>query len=336
MKGITHFVSGVTVATFFKSVMQATSAIGMFPLAIGGIFGLLPDTIDFKLYQFFRKFNYVIDPDPDNLDPQAMAETVAKAINEAYDTGKLVEIKLHTMQLASNLWRRYTLKFDTEEKKVIVKIGPIVTTGKVPYPESELKDQKPGVAAFKPEIIHTYEKETEIDIFNGPSYGFEKEGDRVRVVFIPFHRRWSHSITMASLIGAVFMFWGYVPAIIAFIAFMIHILEDQLGFMGSNLFYPFTKKRVSGQKVSHSDNAFMNFFTVWLCAAIVLWNVNRFASEPVIQLDPVSYFAILVIIPWLIIGIATLLYKLYTGVEEKETIEEAKAREAMEEAREIF
>ena len=53
MKGLTHFMTGVCIATFFPLVVTAayTQDLIMLTLLIplGGLFGYLPDFLDFKL-----------------------------------------------------------------------------------------------------------------------------------------------------------------------------------------------------------------------------------------------------------------------------------------------
>ena len=48
MKGLTHFISGIAVATFFPQAVHMATQDQSFILCLGGIFGILPDTLDFK------------------------------------------------------------------------------------------------------------------------------------------------------------------------------------------------------------------------------------------------------------------------------------------------
>jgi len=146
MKGIAHFISGAAIATFFEEAVKAASEELSFIIVLGGIFGILPDTLDFKFARYFEKPDYEIDPHPKDPDPQGIADKIAQAINEAYERGRVeggrgrVVVKLHTMKLGADLWRRYSVQFDTEKNEVVVKIGPVVTTsqvgGKAPYNEA--------------------------------------------------------------------------------------------------------------------------------------------------------------------------------------------------------
>ena len=78
MKGITHFVSGVAIATFFPYVVQQGASGGVLPV-LGGIGGILPDTLDFKFARYFERYDDEIDPDADHPDPREIAERVAAA-----------------------------------------------------------------------------------------------------------------------------------------------------------------------------------------------------------------------------------------------------------------
>ncbi|MDW7991044.1 MAG: hypothetical protein RMK65_02665 [Anaerolineae bacterium] len=46
MKGITHFLTGVALTTFFPEVVH--QAADGSPPVLGGVAGILPDTLDFK------------------------------------------------------------------------------------------------------------------------------------------------------------------------------------------------------------------------------------------------------------------------------------------------
>ena len=139
MKGIAHFFSGVAAASFLPQVIQM-SGDGNLIMLLAGIGGIMPDTLDFKLARYFETPDVEIDPDPDAPDPQAMAEQVADAINRAYETGRPVNIQFHTIKLGADLWRQYAIHFGQGEAdrppEVRVRIGPVVTTSQVPYPDS--------------------------------------------------------------------------------------------------------------------------------------------------------------------------------------------------------
>jgi membrane-bound metal-dependent hydrolase YbcI (DUF457 family) len=132
-------------------------------------------------------------------------------------------------------------------------------------------------------VATDYEATTEVDIFEGPSFLLERLPDgRVCVRFIPWHRQWSHSLTFAACLGLLAGWRGGLAAgAIAAGACALHTAADQLGFMGSNLFFPFTKRRTPGRQLIRSDNALANFAVVWGSVLLIYWNLARMAPPPI-------------------------------------------------------
>jgi hypothetical protein len=54
MKGIAHFITGVALATFFPEVVQSGAQGSLLPM-LGGIAGILPDTLDFKFARYLDR-----------------------------------------------------------------------------------------------------------------------------------------------------------------------------------------------------------------------------------------------------------------------------------------
>ena len=54
MKGISHFTSAVAAATFIPGVVAAAGQEHSLLLVLAGIFGLLPDWLDFKIARYFE------------------------------------------------------------------------------------------------------------------------------------------------------------------------------------------------------------------------------------------------------------------------------------------
>jgi membrane-bound metal-dependent hydrolase YbcI (DUF457 family) len=291
MKGIAHFVTGVAVATFFPEVVHgAAQHLGFGPL-LGGLTGLLPDTLDFKFVRYFERRDDEIDPaqitdEAGRPDAQAMAERIAAAMDRAYDTGRQIKVQLQTLKLGADLWRRYSLTFDLAHNEVLIRIGPAVTTGQTPLPGSELPGLKTGRAPVRAPIHYTYDAETTIDIFSGPSLAFERVGEAIEVTFLPWHRAWSHSLALALLLGAAGALVAPVYGLVMALAALAHVLEDQLGAMGSNLFYPFSRKRIMGLGLIRSGDAVPNFLAVGLGLALILFNLDRFSGAPVLPALP--------------------------------------------------
>ena len=305
MKGIAHFITGVAIATFFPEVVQQAAG-GSLLLMLGGIGGILPDTLDFKFARYFERYDLEIDPGPQP-DARDIAGRVVGAMRRAYETGQPQNVMLHTIRLGADQWRQYTIRFDPEQNEVAVRIGPVVNTGQVPLPGSEV-GANPGVrpsgdvrVKVGVPLVHTYDEENRIDIFSGPSFKFVRRGDKLYVHFLDWHRRWSHSLTLAAVVGVgVGLLFGKWAGIVAGLGFAGHIMEDQLGFMGSNLFYPFTKERTTGLQLLRSGDAIPNFLTVWMAVTLILFNLDRFSAQP--RLDSWWFLGLAVVLPIVVLG----------------------------------
>lgn len=289
MKGIVHFVTGVGLGTFFPEAVQLASQ-GSFLLVLGGIGGLLPDTIDFKIAQFVEEPDIDIDPHPETFDAQDIADEIAAAIERVQTTGKRLILKLHTMRLGPDWWQQYMVQFDVIRGAVMVELGPIVNTSQIPLPDSQ-RAEPLGVAKFDAKLLPTYGDSYTIDIFNGPSFLIERRNGQVEMDFIPWHRQYSHSFLMAVGFGAIcWLLFGPLAGIIGGLGVLGHIFQDQLGYLGSNLFYPLTKVRSQGLRLIHAVDAIPNFFTFWTMILLIVYNLDRFSEHPTIE--PVMFWSI--------------------------------------------
>jgi membrane-bound metal-dependent hydrolase YbcI (DUF457 family) len=282
VKGISHFISGVAAASFFPWTVEAALAGNPAYFILGAAFGLLPDTLDFKFYRFFYRYDRTITPDPRHPDPQAMAEQIAEAVEAAVAGSGMLRLKINTLRLATDQWRQFKIRFDPQLQGVEVELGPVVTTGQVPVPGPFPAAVSKGWKTLAVPIVETYEAVTTVDIFDGPAFGFEKDGEgKVAIHFLPWHRSWTHSLVVAAGLGlAALAVAGGRAGAVVFGAYAIHVLEDQLGFMGANLFFPFTKRRFRGLRWMRSGDALPNFGTVWFGCLLVFWNCYRAMPEP--------------------------------------------------------
>jgi membrane-bound metal-dependent hydrolase YbcI (DUF457 family) len=312
MKGIAHFASGLAVATFFPEIVYGASQnLSLAPL-LGGVAGLLPDTLDFKVVRYFSRLDEEIDPatitdGAGRPDPQAIAERIAGAMNRALDSGEQVDVHLHTLKLAVDLWQQYSVAFDLAKSQVVVRVGPAVTTGGIPVargdPGNGTSGPVEGRAQVRAPILHTYDGEITIDIFSGPSLTFERTGDKVQVTFLRWHRAWSHSLFMALVVGAAGLLIAPVVGLVMALATLTHAAQDQMGYMGCNWLFPLTRERTMGLRFMRSGDAIPNFLTVWVSLAIILLNLDRFSTAPSIPVVP--YLLGMVVVPCLfLLGLA--------------------------------
>jgi membrane-bound metal-dependent hydrolase YbcI (DUF457 family) len=300
MKGIAHFAVGVAAATFFPEVVTAAGQHAAFGPLIGGLAGLLPDTLDFKLFRFLERRDLEIDPvlTP---EPKDMAGALAAAAEMAQAAGRTVRLHFHTERLGGDVWRRWKVAFYPEPGEVVVSPGPPVTTGQLPLPAYRagvsLPEAGEGRAQLTVPILYEHEDEIQVDILSGPSLAFAPAGDAVRVIFLPWHRAWSHSLLAVLLLAAGGWLLAPVYGAVAALAALAHVALDQLGYMGSNLAFPLTRHRTRGLRLFHSGDALPNFLAVWLSGALVLFNLDRFSGEAL--LPPVPYLLLAVLLPCL-------------------------------------
>jgi membrane-bound metal-dependent hydrolase YbcI (DUF457 family) len=307
---------GVTVATFFKSLVVGAALEDSLLIILGGIFGLLPDTVDFKFLVYMEPQDTVIDPDPYDMKPQEIAEKIATEINRAgnLEPGEMRRLQLHTLKIGPDLWQSYSIYFNKARKQVEVRVGPHVTMSGAPFFGTEPPPEMAlGIARYNPELIETYGKPTEIKGFSGPSFGFLKRKDgAVEVVFIPFHRRSGHSLTL----GVLFALLGglltglWTVGVVIFLAWTMHMVLDSFGHLGNNLFWPLTKQRTSGLYLVSAANPYWNSFTVYSCIALILWNLNLYNAEvspsysvpELAALGLIPYLFFVIAIPWSVLG----------------------------------
>ncbi len=343
MKGLTHYIVGVAIATFFIDAVQMTIFDKSWILLLGGVFGILPDFMDFRFARYLIVHDYEVTPGHKDLNPRVVSETVAKAIDEAAEKSKSIKIKLHSMKVSRDFWRQYSVQFDTDKKEIITKIGPLVTTGQVPQPGTAPKGDKAiAVAKYKADINHTYHLATNIDIWHGNDWEFVPEGDKIRVDFIPWHRKVWHSFTAGLLFGPIgFLIYGdwsammsgdvlgfftaqagWLAALIIVLGFWGHVVCDQLGNLGSNLFYPFTKKRARGLKMTSASDPFSNISFVYASIALIIFNFNAFNYRHSFMMWGIDnfhgvnyfiglaeYFVLVIILPMVLLKLAIIGYK---------------------------
>ena len=283
MKGISHFLSGIAAASFIPAAVQQ-SAQGAWLLALAGVCALLPDTLDFKFGRFLERPDDAIDPGPQP-DAQSIADRIAAAADAAFQTGRPRTVQLHTVKVGADAWQQYAVRFDTSRAEIAVRIGPVVTTSQVPVGATAVHTD--ARARTSAPMNYTYDAEVKIDIFSGPSFRFERKGDAIAVTFLPWHRAWSHSLTVAIGLGVIVgLLWGWLAGVVAALGYAVHVLEDQLGAMGSNLLWPLTRIRAPGLNLIRSGDAIPNFVTVWTACSLTLFNLDRFADAPRLPTAP--------------------------------------------------
>ena len=310
MKGFSHFMSGVAVASFCPwSIEQAVHGNPIF-FILGGACGILPDTLDFKFYRFFYKHDVYVEPDPAHLDPQSIADEVARAVNMGVEEHRYIRLKLSSIRLGADFWQQYQVEFDNENMEVLVRFGPVTNTGQVPVPGTQHRYPQIGRAKIKAKVVQTYDAKLRVDIFDGPTIGFAPRNDGdFDLEFLPWHREWSHALTIGFFLGLLWLagctlvgHWliGLQGLVLMTCCYAIHIIEDQLGHMGSNLFYPFTKNRTPGLHWMHSGDGLANFMAVWISCLLIFWNLHRNLPNPTYEFSLAKLFLVALVVPGLV------------------------------------
>lgn len=295
MKGLAHFVSGIAAASFVPGVVQL-SAEGGFPLLLAGLGAMLPDVLDFRLARFLQRPHVEVRLDPERPDPQAMAEQIGVAVQRAIDTTVPVILQLPAARTSTGLWRQYTVYWGTE---VRVLIGPLVSTSSTPA-RSTAADEQEGMAPVAQPVELDYGRAVQVDAFGGPTIALRSRGGVVGATFLHWHRAWSHSLLLAAglALGVAAVSRPLHGALVG-VGATAHILGDQLGHMGSNLFWPLTRRRTRGLGLFHSGEALPNLLTVWLGTLLVVYNLDRCSASPVLR--PLALFALAAALPWAIL-----------------------------------
>lgn len=279
MKGISHFATGVALASFFPEAVSATAAGNPVHFILGGVCGLLPDTLDFKFWRYCFRHDVEVIPDPLRPDASMIADAVAGSVNRAHVQGRPIRIKLNTVKLGADAWQQYTVHFRPAERRIEVSFGPVVDTGQQPMRVPP--KVKPAFASVAVDMRVEYELDTNVDIFDGPTFEMRPCRDgRVEVVFLPWHRQWTHSLVVGALVGsAAGMSWGVTAGVVAALAWAGHVLEDQLGYMGSALWFPFATRRSRGAGLMHAGDSLPNLAVVWAACVLMFWNLWRYGAE---------------------------------------------------------
>lgn len=290
MKGISHFTIGVACASCFPAAVEAGANGNPLYFILGGVAGILPDTLDFKFYRYFYRHDMEVVPDPKKFDSAMVAAALAYAINKACGTLQPVTIKLAAVRLGADLWRQYEIRFDVAGKRITVRAGHAVNTSATPVIRAAEADCRPASAPFDCDLKLDYDATITVDAFDGPMFTMHPvDGRRVMARFIPWHREWTHSLTLSLILGLLAaLAAGPLAGIVVFCGAAAHVAADQLGFMGSNLFYPFTKERSSGLKKIHSADALPNLAAVWISCLLIFWNIYAAQSPAQTWLNPLK------------------------------------------------
>lgn len=295
MKGIAHFAIGVAAASCFPAAVEAGASGNPLYFLLGGIFGLLPDTIDFRFRRFLERRDIEIAPDPLEPDAQPIADGIADAVRQAHARGKPIRLRLNTVRLGPDEWQEYEVHFDVAARKVHVRYGPVVNTGTQPVRRGPHQASSEASAALPCPLRLEYRARTTVNIFGGPEFRLEPQPDgSVIPRFIPWHRDFSHSLGFALLAGASCLaVWGVTAGLVASVAIAAHVAADQLGTLGSAVLWPLSRRRIPGIQLVASGATAPGLAAVLGAALVVFWNLQAAAPPP--HAVPARWMAIAVV-----------------------------------------
>lgn len=276
MKGLTHFIGAVATASCFPYAVHAGLNGDGTLLVLSGIFGILPDTFDFRGLRFMARTEIELAPDPLAPDLHSIADGLVEAVRRAGAGQRTVWVKLDTMPVSGDRWRQYRVRFDPPRHRVTVTLGPVVTTGQLPIENSATVETAPITRALDFPIRLEYVADITVDIFDGPILALVPGRDgRITIEFLPWHRGASHSLLTAAAVGALggMTFRSVVAGILLALAYASHILTDQLGFLGSRLFWPLSRRRIPGLQRTHAMDRFWNFGLIWTSLVVIYANL---------------------------------------------------------------
>lgn len=314
MKTAAHFMSGLAVASCFPTAVAAAAGGNPLYFLLGGITALLPDMLDSRLLRYFYRHDAEVAVDPLDPDPQMLAEAVADAIDTAANRSRPLRLRLHTIRLGRDRWQRYRLHLDPGSRLVTVSLTDIVNRAGRPVSTTDAPHDVPrtATAAFTTPLRLDFTAAIDVGSGDGPHFQImpEEEGGSVTAHFAPWKRHASHSAALGVILAlAAGVLWGSLAGMIVGVAYATHLLLDQLGYMGSNLLWPFSRRRTPGLKLLHASRLLPNLTVAWLGALTVYANL-AFHAGPALAPPPLRLFLLGGALP---LGLLTLARRRWDG-----------------------
>ena len=260
LESSTRLMAGLAWASCWPTAWESAQSGNPTLFLLGAVLGVLPDTLDHWIARHLHRIHIHIVPDPFAPDTHLIAESLSLALARCRDRHSRIRLQLYPGQTQTGQWRRYTLRFDNLERLLVVTHDYVTTA--VPLPCAITTEQ-----SFTLETGHA-PLCLELD--------WIPDG-RVSLRADPNQQQWSHSLVTATGFGVVAgMVWGVPAGCIAGGAYALHCIVDQLGFNGSALLFPFTRKNKTGiQFLIPSRESRFQACMIWLALLLTCWNGAR-------------------------------------------------------------
>jgi membrane-bound metal-dependent hydrolase YbcI (DUF457 family) len=97
------------------------------------------------------------------------------------------------------------------------------------------------------------------------------------LISVLFYLDWGH---ISRGTGSFFTDLAFPAFWIGLLGFMSHVANDQLGILGSQIFYPWGHKRMKGLGMGSSADAVNNILCNYLSISLIIFNINAFSGQP--------------------------------------------------------
>jgi membrane-bound metal-dependent hydrolase YbcI (DUF457 family) len=294
MKGVVHYLAALSASALLPGNLERAASGNPWPILVGGIAGILPDLLDFKIGRYLAHQHAAMAPDPLAPDPALICQALTLTMQCALQQGSPHTIQLHTIQTGAGHHIPYQIDLSPADRTLSCTIHtqPHPQTATVPLPAPIHFDYYASIA---------------VTWGDGPAIQIAPAAHgSLAVRFLPWHRSWSHSLLVPLIPAGALMLIHAVPYGLTWMAgWYSHIALDQLGNLGCNMMWPFTRTRTTGRGIASSDSRAGNAIALWSACLLLLVRANAACYTP-----PFSLPALIRL--WLIpIGLARIPKLLY-------------------------
>ena len=255
-----HLMTGLAWAACWPAAWKSAQNGNPTLFLLASVLGVLPDTLDHWIAQYLQRTHIHIVPDPLLPDTQMMSETLTLGIARCRDYRRSVRLQIYPGQTQTGQWHHYTIHFNNLKKRLVITHDRVATS--TPLPCTITTDE-----SF---TLETEAKPLCLEL------RWVSDG-RISLCVNPRQRQWSHSLVTAAGFGVLAaVMWGRPAGYIAFGAYALHSVVDQLGFTGTGLLFPLIRKNMTGlQLLLPSRKPLFHTCVIWMALLLTCWNGVR-------------------------------------------------------------